>query len=139
MWSWYLHLLQNATTFNFFIHFIKWNWRPLKSWHFEASEHIMTKFKSQGLHIIRIKYWNASGSGPLPHSRPLEHFINRPPRENISVRCVWETYNFLSNMTKNMPQIMVILDNVVISWTSIVKARSQKQTMQTLYCSWNFD
>ena len=31
---------------------------------FEASEDIMTKFKSQGLHIIRIKYLNASGSGP---------------------------------------------------------------------------
>ena len=28
----------------------------LKSWHFEASEDIMTKFKSQGLYIIRIKY-----------------------------------------------------------------------------------
>ena len=27
----------------------------------------MTKFKSQGLYIKRIKYWNASGSGP-PYS-----------------------------------------------------------------------
>ena len=26
----------------------------------------MTKFKSEGLHIIRIKYWNASGSGSGP-------------------------------------------------------------------------
>ena len=26
----------------------------------------MTKFESQGLHIIRIKYWNASGSGFPP-------------------------------------------------------------------------
>ena len=33
------------------------------SWHFEASEDIMTKFKSQALHIIRIKYWNAGGKG----------------------------------------------------------------------------
>ena len=32
--------------------------------HFEASEEIMTNLKSQGLHIIRIKYWNASWSGP---------------------------------------------------------------------------
>ena len=47
----------------------------LKSWHFEASEDIMTKFKSQGLHIIRIKYLNANGSGSTPflYSRPLEH------------------------------------------------------------------
>ena len=54
---------------SFFNCFMKWNWRPLslKSWHFEASEDIMTKFKSQGLHTIRIKYWNGSGSGS-PHS-----------------------------------------------------------------------
>ena len=31
-----------------------------------ASEDIMTKFKAQGLYIKRIKYWNASGSGPPP-------------------------------------------------------------------------
>ena len=47
---------------------MKWNWKPLslKCWHFEASEDIMTKFKSQGLYIIRIKYWNVSGSGLPP-------------------------------------------------------------------------
>ena len=42
----------------------------LKSWHFEATEDIITKFKSQGLHIIRIKYWNASGSGSPPSLIP---------------------------------------------------------------------
>ena len=26
----------------------------------------MTKFKSQALHILRIKYWKASGSGNPP-------------------------------------------------------------------------
>ena len=41
-----------------------------KSWHFEAIEDIMTKFISQGLHIIRIKYWNANGSGPHPSFVP---------------------------------------------------------------------
>ena len=43
--------------------FMKWNWRPLslKCCHFEASEDVMTNFKSQGLHIIIIKYWNAGG------------------------------------------------------------------------------
>ena len=51
---------------------MKWNWRPLslKSWHFEASEDIMTKFKSQALHIIRIKYWKSSGSGNPPSLIP---------------------------------------------------------------------
>jgi hypothetical protein len=38
---------------------MKWlkNRHPtLKSRHFKASENVMTKFKSQSLHIIRIKY-----------------------------------------------------------------------------------
>ena len=30
----------------------------------------MTKFKAQGLYIKRIKYWNASGSGPPPSFIP---------------------------------------------------------------------
>ena len=30
----------------------------------------MIKFKSQGLYIIRIKYWNASGSGSAPSLIP---------------------------------------------------------------------
>ena len=32
----------------------------LRTCHFEATEDIMTKFKSQGLHIKIIKYGNAS-------------------------------------------------------------------------------
>ena len=38
----------------------------LKSWHFEASENIITKFKLQGLYTINIKYWNANWSGFPP-------------------------------------------------------------------------
>ena len=51
---------------------MKWIWRllSLKCWHFEASEDIITKFKSQGLHIKRIKYWKASGSGNPPSLIP---------------------------------------------------------------------
>ena len=41
-----------------------------KSWHFEASEDIMTKFESQALHIIKIKYWIASRSGNPPSLIP---------------------------------------------------------------------
>ena len=57
---------------SFFSHFMKWNWRPLclKCWHFEASEDIMTKFKSRCLHIIRIKYWIANASGSPPSFIP---------------------------------------------------------------------
>ena len=58
---------------SFFICFMKWNWKPLsfKSCHFEASKDIMTKFKSQALHIRRNKYWNASGSGNPPSLIPV--------------------------------------------------------------------
>ena len=73
----------------FFSHFIIWNWRPLslKSWHFEASEDIMTKFKSQVLYIIRIKYWNAGGSSNPPSLIPTLWnlgilLIKRPPAPN---------------------------------------------------------
>ena len=33
-------------------------------------EDILTKFKSEALHVIRIKYWNASGSGKPPPFLP---------------------------------------------------------------------
>ena len=42
----------------------------LKTCYFEASEDIVTKFKSQALHTIRIKYWKASGSGNPPSFIP---------------------------------------------------------------------
>ena len=38
----------------------------LNTRYFEASEDIITKFKSQALHIKKIKYWKASGSGNPP-------------------------------------------------------------------------
>ena len=37
---------------------------------FKASENIMTKFKSQALYVIRIKYWKAGGSGNPPSLIP---------------------------------------------------------------------
>ena len=58
--------------------FMNWNWSPLylKSWHFEASVHIMTKFKSQALQIIRIKYWNSAGSDNPPSLIPAHWNIS---------------------------------------------------------------
>ena len=44
------------------VHYIKWQ----KKGHLEASEDIISKFKSQGLYTIKIKYVNASGSGFPP-------------------------------------------------------------------------
>ena len=43
----------------------------LKTWHFEASKDIMTKFKPQALHIIKIKYWKANGNGNPPSFIPV--------------------------------------------------------------------
>ena len=63
-WSWYPQCLQNGKSLTFFSCFMKWNWRPLSlnSWHFEASKDVMTKFKSQALHIIRIKFFYPTAS-----------------------------------------------------------------------------
>ena len=56
-WIWYLNRFKMSSTWSwdvhFFSHFIKWNERPptLKSWYFEASKDLITKFRSQALHI----------------------------------------------------------------------------------------
>ena len=47
----------------------------LKSWHFAASEDIITKFKSQGLYTIKIKYLDASGSAFPPSLFPAPRNI----------------------------------------------------------------
>ena len=47
----------------------------LKSCQFEASKDIITKFKPQALHIIRIKFWNPSGSGNPPSLIPALRII----------------------------------------------------------------
>ena len=70
---------------NLQFHYIKWLKKgipTLKCWHFEVSEDIITKFKSQGLYIIRIKYWNASGSGSRspPSLIPALWNIGYPPQ-----------------------------------------------------------
>ena len=46
-----------------------------KTCYFEASKGIMTKFKSQAFHIIRIKYWKASGIGNPPSLNPVPQKI----------------------------------------------------------------
>ena len=63
----------------------------LKSWHFEASEDIMTKFKSQGLHNIRIKYWNASGSGSSPSHIPAHWNIGILLHKHAKRRTIMHT------------------------------------------------
>ena len=92
------------------------NCRPLtlKSWHFEASEDIMTKFRLQALHIQRIKYWNAGGSGSPPSFNPallnivilLHKQATRTKHfepECINKMIIWKNFerNFARNCVKN--------------------------------------
>ena len=42
----------------------------LKTCYFEAREDIITKFKSQALHIKKIKYWKVCGGGNPPSLIP---------------------------------------------------------------------
>ena len=51
----------------------------------------MTKFKSQGLYIITIKYWNASGSGLLPSLIPALWNIGILPHKQAKWRTIMHT------------------------------------------------
>ena len=86
-----------------------------KSWPFEASEDIMTKFKSQGLHIIRIKYWNASGSGSPPslilalwNIGILLHKQNK--RRTIMHTTVFKKCTILGNLDVKIQTCVTFLD-----------------------------
>ena len=61
-------------------HFIKW----LKNEHPKFKD---LSFKSQGLHIIRIKYWNATGSGSPPSLNPslwnIGILLHKQPKRRI--------------------------------------------------------
>ena len=67
-------IIISSPTANFLCIFLKVS--KFQCWHFEVSEDIITKFKSQGVYIIRIKYRNASVSGFPP---------SFPPSENIDI------------------------------------------------------
>ena len=65
----------------------------LKTCYFEASEDIITKFKSQALHIIKIKYWRASGSGNPPFLIPALRKI-----AFLGLKTgLWQSYTGISN------------------------------------------
>ena len=78
----------------------------LKCWHFEASEDIMTKFKSQ---VLYIKYWNASGSGsgtppsliPTLWNIGILHFkqakLRKDMQHSVWKACVSVNYSSMSN------------------------------------------
>ena len=108
-----------------------WNWRPLslKSWHFEASEDIMTKFKSLAFHIKRIKYWNAGGSGNPPSLIPaLQNrdilLIKRPPGPNNMTASVCVSKTVLNKK----------LDSFLLYWVTWVQWKCFKFLGQFVNC-----
>ena len=70
---------------------------------FEASEDIMTKFKSQALHVLRIKYSKAGGSGNPPSSPscPLAfQIINRSFQNAQAMSRLYKLIQFLLHSSK---------------------------------------
>ena len=85
------------------LYVVKLKTSKFKVWHFVASEDIITKFKSQGLYTIKIKYWNASGSGFPPSLIPalwnigILHHKKAKLRNNMrqSVKPYKAAYNYV--------------------------------------------
>ena len=68
----------------------------LRTCHFEAIESIMTKFKSQALHIVEIKYWKGSRSDNPPSLIPALQKI-----AILGIKTgLWEWYTGISVMSK---------------------------------------
>ena len=77
----------------------------LKNCYFEVSEDIMTKFKLQALHIIRIKCWKAIGSRNPPSFIPTLQKIAL-----LGLKAgLWEWYTGISvrgpNFTPHPPRV----------------------------------
>ena len=128
----------------------------LKSWHFEASEDIITKFKSKCVHTISIKYWNASGSGSPPSLIPAvwniggllhkqatlgKHF--RPEcmtqiEMNFDVKCALMCMNqyglkvITRNVSKKVSLILLWLIYLLTCISSILGTRKYKWMNVTL-------
>ena len=87
----------------------------LKTSKFKVSEDIMTKFKSQGLYIIRIKYWNASRSGFPPSLIPASG-------GNIGI-----LHYKQAKLPKHLQHSVSIGTGFILSWlTSLIKFHKYK-------------
>jgi hypothetical protein len=105
---------------------MKWNWRPLslKSCHFEASKDIKTKFESKNLHIKRIKYWKASGSGKPPSLFPaLRKIAILKQNKNF--------YTFLHTTVFNFSYVFKNDDTHLVVWSG-----NSNASQQFLMTSW---
>ena len=118
----------------------------LKTCYFEASEDIITKFKSQALHNIKIKHWKASGNGNPPF------FI--PALQKIAILCLktglWQWYNGISVLPNFIWQrhqkIKMLLQkwfHITLQYCACMKIRGKKQghlcclrlTIPTSWCN----
>ena len=142
-WSWYLSWLENGKSLKleclFFSWFMKWNWRPLslKSCNFEGSKDIMTKFKSQALHIIKIKYWNAGRSGNPPSSIPTLWNIGILLRKQATLgkhfepKCIrgrklFEELRYVHKLFIKVLNILIVSWSCDLNQLKISKAQFQK-------------
>ena len=117
----------------------------LKTCYFEASEDIMTKFKSQALHKIRIKHWKASGSGNPPSLIPalqkiafyvlntyvpncLYYFAHNciSIDDTYNIKQIWETQYIASNNKNERIRGIVTWFIEKIAYTSLQLYRGEK-------------
>ena len=104
----------------------------LRTCHFEASEEIMTKHKSQALHITRIKYWKASGSGNSPS---INHAL-----WNIGIllhkQSFWSQV-YVGSLQKNLSKIPTIttflLPNKNALWTILWRPKRALESFGLFY------
>ena len=90
----------------------------------------MTKFDSQGLHIIRIKYWNASRSGPPPFL--ISALWNRGILLNEQAT---QNKHFCPECIKSA--IPVCWCKLAYSWQSKLQSPSIQDKLLTLHKSYN--
>ena len=113
----------------------------LKSWHFEASEDIMTKFKSQGLHNKTIKYWNASGSGSTPSFIPAHWNIGillhkQAKRRTIMHTTVAINWIFCAFSLKFIA--LLAWKTTEKTWKMCMMLKIGLQKQEKLYKGWRF-
>ena len=87
----------------------------LKTYFFEASEAIITKSKSQALHIIRIKYWKVGGSGNPPSLIPAIWNVGILLHEQATLGKHFEYFE-LWHITPKWNNYSIILNKLIGSY-----------------------
>ena len=98
---------------------------------------IMTKFKSQALHIIKIKYWKASGSGNPPSLIPaLQKSAILGLKTKFSILFCTRLYYWLSlphsGLALDLPAWARVQPLVLLSECGVLKFNFQHSNFQEL-------